>query len=267
MSYSPFKDQLRQFLVLSEHRNVSRAASHLGLSQPQLTKDLKNLEEELGFPLFDRTNRGLIATDLGNRFFERIQKLEQSWSEIIGDRHELAGLLRVGAHPLIARLRLPAIVEAVATGFPNVSVQYFETSSKDASHLVAAGQLDLAIAANPDALSGLQLIEIAKEEIAVWSAGKSSDVLVVNPQVVQFARLVRSAKYRRVIEVQNYDVACAIALKLKCHALLPEPALGENRASFSKIKTLNIVPIKMITAIRNRKNPVIKMLREILRPE
>jgi DNA-binding transcriptional LysR family regulator len=266
MSYTPFKDQLKQFLILCEHRNISRAAKHLGLSQPQLTKDLQSLEEDLGFPLFERTNRGLVETELGNQFFQHVQKLEQSWSEIMGDRQELAGLLRIGAHPLIAKLRLPEIVEAVTINFPKVAVQYFETSSKDASHLVSSGKLDIAIAANPDSLSGLQLTEVAKEEIAIWSAGKVSDILVVNPQVVQFARLVRSARYRRVIEIQNYDVACAIALKLKCHALLPEPALSDSQAAFTRVKTLNVISIKMVTAIRSRKNPVIRMLREKLKP-
>lgn len=268
---SPIKDSFLHFLALAEHRNISRAAAHLGMTQPQLTKILQRLEDEARELLFERTNRGLVLTEAGAQLRDRISQLELAWASATDSQQLITSQIRIGAHSIIARRRVPSLFLKLRQDFPQLSLHFSEISSKDASHLVANGSIDLAIAANPQEMAGLILQEIDREDIAIWAAvdksntsSRDNTTLVVNPQVVQHTRLVRNAKYKQMISVENYEIAAEVALKLKCHVLLPEPAILLHKSSFEKRKTLEKVSIKTIISARSRKNLVLSKAREIL---
>lgn len=264
MSYHPLKPQLRHFLSLTETKNISKSAQHLGLSQPQLTKSLQALENELNYSLFTRTNRGLMITPKGQAFLEHIQTLQLKWSEISHSTNELPGLFRIGAHPLIAKYRLPKIIQHIQSEFPLIAIQYFEMSSKDVSHALYSGEIDLALAASPPTLNGLIMTEIEKEDICLWSAGANKDTLVVNPQLVQFFRMIKKTKYKKILEIENYEIAKEVALKLHCHTMLPEPAVSGHSSEFKKIKVLETVSIKLLYAEKNRNNVFIQKAKKSL---
>ncbi len=269
---TPLKERYVQFLTLAEVCNVSRAAVHLGVTQPQLTKELKKLEDEVGGSLFERTNRGLILTDSGKSLQEKLTLLEQTWAEIEGEEGRLNSQLRIGAHIIIAKRRVPELFRQLQIEFPSVRLYFSEISSKDASHLVASGDLDLAIAANPEELSGLVISEVARDDLAIWTAAPKDDrsskntaTLVVNPQLIQYSRHIKQSRYQHLIHVENYEVAAEVALNLNCHALLPSPAVEPYGNRFQKVRQLGTVSINVISASRSRKNIVVSKAREILR--
>lgn len=65
--------QLSTFLYLAEHPNLSQAANELYIAQPALSKSISSLESRLGCQLFERTNRGLILTDIGTQLYENLR--------------------------------------------------------------------------------------------------------------------------------------------------------------------------------------------------
>jgi DNA-binding transcriptional LysR family regulator len=106
-------DDIDYFLAVAQHGQVRRAAAALGLSQPALTKGLQRLEKELGFPLFERSARGMALTPVAEQFRQRTQTLRASLGEAIKEAADLhlgaMGVLRVGVSPLYAqRLFVPA---------------------------------------------------------------------------------------------------------------------------------------------------------------
>lgn len=255
MGFSPFKESMNHLQCLMEFENISSAARHLGLTQPQMTKSLQSLERELGFRLFERTNRGLRSTNRGKEFFQKVNDLKRGWVSTSGGGQDLTGVFRISAHPILAFDFVPTLIEIVAAKFPLLTVQYKDRNSKEISDLVSTGAIELGIAANPVSRSGLVSKEIARQNVGIWTAGIVNSTLVVNPHIVQYSRYLKKIKFQNVIEIENYEVAAAVAMRLGCHCLLPEPIA---RKYSLKLKThLDDVSIHLIYSEVNRNHPVI----------
>ena len=109
-------DDVDYFLAVADHGQVRRAAVTLGVSQPAVSKGLQRLEKELGFPLFERSARGMQLTRVAEQFRQRTRSLRASLGEAIKEAADLhlgeMGVLRVGVSPLYAqRLFVPACIQ------------------------------------------------------------------------------------------------------------------------------------------------------------
>ena len=72
---------LRYFLMVAREENITRAAEHLHITQPTLSRQLQQLEEELGCKLFDRSSHNIMLTEDGMRFHDEIQKSRDHMEE------------------------------------------------------------------------------------------------------------------------------------------------------------------------------------------
>ncbi len=100
-------DDIDYFLAVARSGQVRRAALDLGVSQPAVTKGVQRLERELGFPLFDRTAKGMALTWVATQFHARAQAMRRHLGDAIKEAADLhlgaQGVLRVGVSPLYAR--------------------------------------------------------------------------------------------------------------------------------------------------------------------
>lgn len=131
--------------------NVSRAAEELRQSQPGLSKQLKILEEELGFPLFRRSGRRLVGlTDPGletHRIAQRMLRDRDALAEIkSGFRHTEQGTLTIATTHTQARYALPRVVQEFMQRFPGVALSLHQGSPAQVCLEAARGEADLAIA-------------------------------------------------------------------------------------------------------------------------
>ncbi|WP_322043433.1 LysR family transcriptional regulator [Paraburkholderia sp. J67] len=144
-------EQLITFAAVAEHRNISRAALALHLSQPAVSGQLRLLQEEFGEPLYLRDGRGVRLTPTGEQLAAYAERLREHWRDALAFRDALRGLergtLRIGASTTPASYRLPYLVAAFHRRYPDVKL---ETMSGNTADVVAMlGELDIALVEGP----------------------------------------------------------------------------------------------------------------------
>lgn len=144
-------EQLITFAAVAEHRNISRAAEALHLSQPAVSGQLRLLQEEFGEALYQRDGRGVRLTPTGEQLVAYAARLRDSWRDAYAFRDALRGLergtLRIGASTTPASYLLPYLMAAFHRRYPDVKI---ETSSGNTSDVVGMlGVLDVALIEGP----------------------------------------------------------------------------------------------------------------------
>ena len=145
--------QLRYFEALARHRHFGRAADACAISQPALSMQIKELEESLGTPLFERGPRQIGLTGLGEEFALRVRDILRAVDEL-GDlarasQDRLAGRLRIGVIPTVAPYLLPAIIGNLTRLHAGLDIRVRETLTPRLIEELADGRLDTAIVALP----------------------------------------------------------------------------------------------------------------------
>lgn len=117
---------LRSFVVLTEERHFGRAAARLHIAQPALSQQVKQLERELGLPLFTRTTRRVEPTEAGLRFAEHARTVLESVERATDDMALLgagrAGRVSVGFIGTATYDVLPRVAHEVRTALPQVDL-------------------------------------------------------------------------------------------------------------------------------------------------
>ncbi len=155
--------QLRYFEMLARHGHFGRAAEACAISQPALSVQIKEMEETLGTPLFERGARQVQLTAVGESLVQRVH-------DILGAVDELGNLarasssqhlarLRLGIIPTIAPYLLPRLIQHLAEMNPKLDLHVRETQTSRLLNEINEGRIDAAILALP--VSEPSLTEVA----------------------------------------------------------------------------------------------------------
>jgi DNA-binding transcriptional LysR family regulator len=149
---------LQYFLAVAKEGNITRAADALHLTQPTLSRQLKELEEELGVVLFDRGNRKISLTDAGVLFQQRaaelVALLDKTRRELSEQEDLLGGVVSIGCVESKASLLLPGLLSAFHKEYPQVRYDLYSAIGDDIKEKLDRGVLDLGILIEP--------VEVAK---------------------------------------------------------------------------------------------------------
>ncbi len=159
---------LRYFTAVAETENVSRAALKLHVSQPALSRQIRDLEDELGFLLLERSAKAVRLTDAGRTFLKEARAVLQRAEEAVSAARAVAtggrGELQVGYAPSPTARILPPALRNFQARSPKVRVRLHDLSTEEMLAGVREGKLQLAIIVQPTRamLRGLKFEELAR---------------------------------------------------------------------------------------------------------
>ncbi len=139
---------LKTFVTVAELGTVSKAALRLHIAQPALSRQISELEEELGVMLFDRVGRRLVLSSTGEQLLGDCQALLEHARDI-GERAQSlrrgdTGVLRVAASPHLLEGLFPDFLLRYAQRYPGVQVKLIDTVGPDMLSMLERGEIDLA---------------------------------------------------------------------------------------------------------------------------
>ena len=144
---------LRYLVALADHGHFGRAAETCHISQPTLSTQIKKLEEQLGVTLFERTNRSVHVTAIGEDVVARARQILADVEIImsVGQRLSgpLAGTLSLGVIPTLGPYLLPWLVPALKGDFPDLRLRVYEDLTAHLLERLASYRLDAALVALP----------------------------------------------------------------------------------------------------------------------
>jgi LysR family transcriptional regulator, benzoate and cis,cis-muconate-responsive activator of ben and cat genes len=176
---------LRYFVAVASHGSFNRAAEILHLTQPPLSRQVKDLEEELGVPLFVRGSNAVKLTEAGELFYEEAREVlaraDDAVCRVRGEsRNET---LRIGYAPSMTSGIMSTALQKFQSTKSRVRIELADLSSREINELANEGRLDLAI--------GLG-ISVAKEVPGFqWTELRRLQPVLVLPETHPLAKLKR----------------------------------------------------------------------------
>ncbi|PQZ95165.1 LysR family transcriptional regulator [Arthrobacter sp. MYb227] len=171
-------EQLQSFVEVARIGHFTRAAAHLHLAQPSLSRQISTLESDLGAELFHRARGNITLTDAGESLLPLAKRMLADAETVRHEMQELAGLrkgrVRIGATPTLCLSLVPDVVTAFHAAYPGIDLHLTEQGSRGLLEELAGGTLDLALIVTDEdrsaQTSSLQRIPLLTEELVVVTA-------------------------------------------------------------------------------------------------
>jgi DNA-binding transcriptional LysR family regulator len=202
---------LRYFVAVAETLHFGKAAQKLGMAQPPLSQQIKDLERNLGHALFDRTTRGVRLTRVGEFFLERARNTLAKVGEDVDTARRLGsgqeGVLTIGFSGSTMFTALPKVIRLYRSLHPSVELRLQELVTAEQLRSLLDGSLDLGFLRDGEAREGLAMETILREPfVAVLPARhKLRAKAAISPRelkdeaFVLFARKMGNLAYDRTV--------------------------------------------------------------------
>jgi len=164
---------LKYFAAVAQEQNITKAAARLHVSQPPLSRQIRDLEEELGVTLLERSAKSVKLTEAGRVFLVEAQavlaRAEQARDAVRAFANQCTGELRVGYAPSLTVELLPHALREFQKTSPGVRVVLHDFSTEEMLSGLREGRLDLALTIEPGKAGrqGLQFQELRRYRVRV----------------------------------------------------------------------------------------------------
>lgn len=159
--------QLQVFQAVVAQRNFSRAGECIGLSQPAVSRAVREMEEQLGVRLLDRSTREVVPTEAGMRLAVHLDRLLDELDLALQDVRGLAqnrrGRVRVASAPTLSASLMPHCIAACATELPGVEILVLDRIQQDVLDSVRSGEVDFGVVIDPAEPADLHTESILRE--------------------------------------------------------------------------------------------------------
>jgi len=202
--------QLKAFLAIAEARTFTAAAQRIHYTQAALSMQIKQLEKEVGLPLFLRMPRRVVLTEAGEHLLERAHLILREHDAALAELAELAGAehgrLRVGsASGMVSAEALPAILKMLRKGHAHAEVSVRSGTSEELVKRILAGELDLAFVSLPVQARNIETELLSQDQLVAIASPRHplAEQRVVSAFALAGERLIlgeRGGNTRRLID-------------------------------------------------------------------
>lgn len=141
--------QIQYIIALAEEGNFSSAAKKLYVTQPSISQLIKNMESQIGSPLFDRTTTPIKLTTIGLAYYDAAKKIESINRELnnrVSEINDLkSGSLTIGTSPFRAACMLPKSISYFSNQFPGIEINIISENIETLKQYLMDGEIDLCI--------------------------------------------------------------------------------------------------------------------------
>jgi DNA-binding transcriptional LysR family regulator len=171
--------QLKAFLAIAEAKTFTAGARRVNVTQAAISMQIRQLEDEVGLPLFTRTPRRVIMTEAGEHLLERARKILREHDAAVAEIAELAGAehgrLRIGsASAMFATSQLPSILQNLKGTYPNAEITVSSGTSQALVEKILHGEIDIAFVSLPVENSHITTEMLFSDEIVAIAHPKHS---------------------------------------------------------------------------------------------
>lgn len=178
---------LRYFIAVARERSVTGAANSLFVTQPTLSKQIKELEEELGIKLLVRHSHGVTLTPDGVRLRKRAEEIldmvEKTEAEFVGIEESIAGEVHIGGGETQAMRLIAEIIDDIRKEYPDVRFRLQSGSANDMTERLDKGLIDFCLLIQPAELTKYDYMDLPARD--VWGVLMRKDSPLAKKKVLR----------------------------------------------------------------------------------
>ena len=181
-------NHMRIFVEVCKTLNMSRAAENLNMTQPAVTRAIKEIESYYGIRLFERLNKGLYPTEKAKDVYYRAQAILSEYDVMEKElkNEDNTGVIRIGASISLGIYMLPPLVRRLNRELPDLEIRVLIENGAALERKLLSNDLDLAFIEGPTTNQNLQRKRIMDDELVVIASPKSR--LGKEVSIAEFAR-------------------------------------------------------------------------------
>ncbi len=195
---------LNYFAKIAELGSITRAAQHLNVAQPALSRQVRQLEDELGAQLLIRESRGIHLTDQGRELFEHaktiLREVQRAKDEVRGSAGSPGGTCALGLVPTICPRVAPDLVSIIRSDYPRIDLTISEAYSQPLMDWLDEGRLDLAVLTEPAPTRRMIIEHLVSEEMMFVTVRGSRKAGPISLDELATTPLVMSQGIRTIID-------------------------------------------------------------------
>ena len=160
---------LKYFLAVAREENITRAAALLHITQPTLSRQLMQMEEELGIKLFRRSKHSIVLTEEGMLLRRRAQEIvdlaEKTEKELLYQEENIVGEIAIGCGETKNMKPLSEMIASFQQQYPNVSFDIYTAIADDVKEKLNHGILDMGLLLEPVEISKYHFVKMPFKEV------------------------------------------------------------------------------------------------------
>lgn len=170
---------IQYVLTVLREGSITGASKRLYVSQPALSQTIKQIEQDLGAPIFDRSTDPISLTYAGQKYVDAAQRMldidRNLRAQIAEMKNEIHGRIRVGISVQRGLQLLPLVIPEFAREYPYIKIELVEHGSATLERMTSEGQCDIALVATNEKPNRLNYVLIENEQVVLMAA-RSTDL-------------------------------------------------------------------------------------------